>query len=358
MLTELAAAPATNDEFYVRDVSECACCESKRITWSNIFLNADLPGTLDVTGATTLDSTLTVVDKLSITTGGLCVIGNAVFKNSLTITCSSLFADQGATIIRGCGLTPLNVRNNADTDSQIAISIWGNNRACPTDNDEAYLSLNLENCSALPFEFVRLTWKALDVGPSCSYDSRPEFQYYTAGTLRELVFPAITADDTVAVLGLAQTYTAVPVFCCGISVAGAIITPSGNLTINPTGNIQIGALMDFAGNNIRDVGTLRGRDAAAFTIAGNELNTAATAQRVVMNTIDTACNALVNVAMAVPTGTETTPFWAQRGDVTTPLVGTLDASFLTFKWNPCDDSVTVYVNDGGTIRSVSIGTVV
>lgn len=66
-LTELAAAPATNDEFYVRDESEGACCESKRITWSNIFLNANLPGTLDVTGATTLDSTLSVAGVATLT---------------------------------------------------------------------------------------------------------------------------------------------------------------------------------------------------------------------------------------------------------------------------------------------------
>ena len=74
-------------------------------------------------------------------------------------------------------------------------------------------------------------------------------------------------------------------------------------------------------------------------------------------TIDTGGNSDIDVAYVVPTGTETTPFFAQRGDVTTPLTGTLDASFLTFKWDPADDSVTVFVNDGGTIRSVAIGTV-
>lgn len=66
-LTELAASPAVGDEFYVRDISEAACCESKRITWSNIFLNPDLPGTLDVTGATTLDSTLSVAGVATMT---------------------------------------------------------------------------------------------------------------------------------------------------------------------------------------------------------------------------------------------------------------------------------------------------
>jgi len=35
-LTELAAAPATDDEIYIRDVSEAAASESKRITIANL----------------------------------------------------------------------------------------------------------------------------------------------------------------------------------------------------------------------------------------------------------------------------------------------------------------------------------
>ena len=69
-LIELAAAPATGDEIYIRDISEAAADESKRITWSNLFLNADLPGTLDVTGAVTLDSTLAVADLTTLAVAG------------------------------------------------------------------------------------------------------------------------------------------------------------------------------------------------------------------------------------------------------------------------------------------------
>lgn len=39
-LTELAAVPADTDEFYVRDVSEAASAESKRITWTNLVPDA------------------------------------------------------------------------------------------------------------------------------------------------------------------------------------------------------------------------------------------------------------------------------------------------------------------------------
>ncbi len=66
----------------------------------------------------------------------------------------------------------------------------------------------------------------------------------------------------------------------------------------------------------------------------------------------------VVVAEAVPTGTTSTPFWAQRAAVTTPVDPVLPANFLTFKWDSADDKVYVYVNDAGTIRNAVIGTVV
>lgn len=40
-LTELAEAPATGDEIYIRDISEAASAESKRITWGNLFTALD-----------------------------------------------------------------------------------------------------------------------------------------------------------------------------------------------------------------------------------------------------------------------------------------------------------------------------
>jgi len=51
-LTELAAAPATNDEIYIRDVSEVAASESKKITISNLFTSPTINGTIATTGLT------------------------------------------------------------------------------------------------------------------------------------------------------------------------------------------------------------------------------------------------------------------------------------------------------------------
>ena len=42
VLTELAAAPAVDDEIYIRDVSEAAADESKRITIANVFTSPAL----------------------------------------------------------------------------------------------------------------------------------------------------------------------------------------------------------------------------------------------------------------------------------------------------------------------------
>ena len=101
---------------------------------------------------------------------------------------------------------PLAAQNTTDAASNQVGKFGGGNRATPADNDEGYLSFELDDNAGAQTEFVRFTWKALDV-TNTSKDSRPELQYYTADTLRELAFPAITADDTVAVLALAQTLT-------------------------------------------------------------------------------------------------------------------------------------------------------
>lgn len=133
--------------------------------------------------------------------------------------------------------------------------------------------------------------------------------------------------------------------------AAEISTTAGGLKLNPFGAVLL------EGNNLIDLSILRGRASANLKISANQTINNVNARRVVVTTLDTTGDADIDAAYAVPTATETTPFWAQRADITTPLIGTLDASFLTFKWVPADDSVTVFVNDGGVIRSVSIGTV-
>jgi len=56
-LTELAATPAVDDEVYIRDISEAAADESKRITIANLFTSPTLAsptinGTIATTGLT------------------------------------------------------------------------------------------------------------------------------------------------------------------------------------------------------------------------------------------------------------------------------------------------------------------
>lgn len=142
--------------------------------------------------------------------------------------------------------------------------------------------------------------------------------------------------------------------------ATTITTTAGNLMLSPTDALSINPGNSNVNFNLSDIfglRSVRGDDSINFKIQANTSLTAATARRLEFETLDTVGDTYVLAAYAVPTATETTPFWAQRADITTPVTGSLDASFLTFKWNPGDDSVVVYVNDGGTIRSVAIGTV-
>lgn len=154
----------------------------------------------------------------------------------------------------------------------------------------------------------------------------------------------------------AGTGLTMPAFNAGGNITGGsglqIATSSGNLVLNPAGNV------DFNGKAIINPGEYRGQTGAAIEITAANLLTDPTAQPIKLQTLDPAADARVLVAQATPTATPTTPFWAQRADVTTPIAAALAASFLTFKWDPADDKVYVYVNDGGTIRSAVIGTVV
>ncbi len=115
--------------------------------------------------------------------------------------------------------------------------------------------------------------------------------------------------------------------------------------------------MQLDANGMADVAYVHGRATSNLFISANEFTTNATARRIVFETLDTGGNARVTVAYADPTGTETTPFWAQRAAITTPLTTTLDASFMTFQWEATGDTLTAYVNDGGTIRSAHLGVV-
>ncbi len=133
--------------------------------------------------------------------------------------------------------------------------------------------------------------------------------------------------------------------------ATEILTTAGVLKLNPA------TYIDANGNNFNNVNAISGKINDVLEIHANLFATDVNAQRLVLQTLDATGNAFIVAAYADPTGTETTPFWAQRVDITTPLVGTLDASFGTIQWVPGDDTVVFYVNDAGTIRSINLGTV-
>ena len=99
---------------------------------------------------------------------------------------------------------PLLLQNTTDQVSSESLRIAGGNRSTPADNDEVFIAAYLDINTGVQTEFGRITHKALDV-TTCTKDSRWEFQQYTANTLREVAIPAVTADDTFAMVTLAQT---------------------------------------------------------------------------------------------------------------------------------------------------------
>ncbi|MFH1140249.1 MAG: hypothetical protein V1724_00950 [Chloroflexota bacterium] len=184
---------------------------------------------------------------------------------------------------------------------------------------------------------------------------------------RTLTIPDPGSDDTFVFLAATQTLTGktltsptiqgtvgggtgltMPAFVAG----GAISTASGSLTLSPASNVIISS------RSITGIVQLRPVVNENLVLTGHNAVTQATPFEVQLATLDPAADVDVKVAAAVPTATPTTPFWAQRGDVTIPVAAALPASFLTFRWDPANDQVSVYVNDGGVIRSAVIGTVV
>lgn len=93
-----------------------------------------------------------------------------------------------------------------------------------------------------------------------------------------------------------------------------------------------------------------------LTLQGNAAATDATATDVYIRTLNPAADSYVIVGHAVPTGTPSTPFWEENWQGTTPLNTTLSSGFGMFKYATGGGAVTLYVNDGGTIRSLSLGT--
>lgn len=89
------------------------------------------------------------------------------------------------TIITASGL-PLSISNTTDAVSNQALLIKGNNRATAATDDEAYLSLNLDDSAGATQEFARLTWSADDVTAG-SIDGAIKFSVPVNGALTDIL---------------------------------------------------------------------------------------------------------------------------------------------------------------------------
>jgi hypothetical protein len=89
-LTELAAAPASDDELYIRDVSEAAAAESKRITIANLNLS-------DVHAHSIADNAVVTVDQADVANNDIAKFtANGLSGRSYTELKSDIGLDAAA----------------------------------------------------------------------------------------------------------------------------------------------------------------------------------------------------------------------------------------------------------------------
>lgn len=158
---------------------------------------------------------------------------------------------------------PLLLENSTNAVSNEILLLRGNN-STRADNDEIRQGYYMDDDGGNSVEVVRFTQAFLDVSAG-SKDSRPELQYYTANTVRELVFPAITANDTVVVLALAQTLT-------NKTLTGP--TLGGTIAGTPTWtSSQAITVSTAAQTSITSLGTLTALAIDNVSINGNTITT-------------------------------------------------------------------------------------
>ncbi len=134
-LTELATTPADTDEVYIRDVSEAAAAESKRITIAN--MNAAALAAVEAAGLTfaenkgiILDAALSADGKYSGTVetgtaGAILAFGDLVYLAVADSKWELTDADAEATAFGKIGICVLAAAENAAT----VILLWGKVRA-------------------------------------------------------------------------------------------------------------------------------------------------------------------------------------------------------------------------------------
>jgi len=166
-LTELAAAPATTDEVYIRDVSEAVASESKRITMANLL--ASLP-------ATTLGGTVTLNGQVFDAGSGNLLItttGNAGLHITSTSSGNGIFfalINNSASPAVGDWLFRMMVQGNNDAatpELQTLADLIFKNVSVSDGAEDAELVVRLANAGALYNEAMTLSGAGLawfDVG--------------------------------------------------------------------------------------------------------------------------------------------------------------------------------------------------
>lgn len=219
-------------------------------------------------------------------------------------------------------------QNSTDAASNEVIRFGGGNRGTPTDNDEGRIGFFLDDDLGAQTEFVRFGWVALDV-TNTSKDSRPEFNYYTANTLRQLSFPAITADDVVSTLGFVQTFTAIK------TISADWVNTANPWADNEVSNTLTSSLFVGSGSTTNAI------DLATAEVAGTLAGTAVDQSSVTVRGTS-------EIATVAETNTGTDPARAVSPDGLDGWTGSVQVTTLGTIATGTWEGTTVAVNQGGT----------
>jgi hypothetical protein len=180
------------------------------------------PFTLGAVSVTSTGTQLNYLNAATGTTGS----GSVVFHTDPLIL--------GATIAKS-GL-PLIVQNNTDAASNQHIRIDGGARGSPTDGDEGYISLRVEDDNQANQEYARISWSAEDV-TNTTKDGRVALLVQKANSLTE-VFSAEVNPSGVATVNVVNATLVIP---SPFTLGGTSVTASGaemNYLVGATSAIQ------------------------------------------------------------------------------------------------------------------------
>lgn len=209
------------------------------------------------TGSVTLqqDGTAVVLETRSLTGGNaIDAIGDLSSDRTIAVSTDGIGSDE---LDRSVGYTWNAAHTwNPGTDSaSVQAGVFQNLRATPSDNDEAFLSFELNDGGSNATEAARMTWKLTDVTDT-SEDSEWAVSTLNAGTLSEELIVGNDGTTTVAngqtnslqfagaASGNAPTLSAVG----GDAKIDILIQPKGNGVVNFRDSGGAGTAIHINGN--------------------------------------------------------------------------------------------------------------